>query len=316
MGIPRLNRFLRSACRDHIQSIHLSRLRGKTIVIDASVYLYRFKGEGGIEAGLYQMLSLLNRFSIKAIFVFDGRAPAAKRAEIQDRAQRKTVARDELARLTQSTEGLGPLSRELRTRISTLRREAVRLTSADHGFSADLIRTLGGHVLRAKGEADGLCAEFVKSGLADACLSEDTDLFAHGCPRVLRYFSLLGQTAVLYDWEAGRSSLGVDQETFQVACALSGCDYTRQTRGGRLSWDDAWALRGRWASDGMGVQFDDWLVSAGIISISDRDNIDQAVSVYRTPECPDEEWSPQFSSPNEAEARRVLAPKGFVFVDA
>ena len=53
-----------------------------------------------------------------------------------------------------------------------------------------LIKLFGLSYVTADGEADEICAKMVISNQAYACLSEDTDLFVYGCPRVLRYISL------------------------------------------------------------------------------------------------------------------------------
>jgi len=58
-----------------------------------------------------------------------------------------------------------------------------------------------------------------------ACLSEDMDMFVYGCPRVLRYFSLLNHTAVLYKMKYILQELGVTQKEFREMCVLSGTDY-------------------------------------------------------------------------------------------
>ena len=52
--------------------------------------------------------------------------------------------------------------------------------------------------IEAKGEADQLCAKLVIKRYAYACLSEDMDLFVYGCPRVIRYLSLINETVIIY----------------------------------------------------------------------------------------------------------------------
>jgi hypothetical protein len=60
-----------------------------------------------------------------------------------------------------------------------------------------------------------------------ACLSEDMDMFVYGCPRVLRYLSLLQHTAVLYDVANILQMLGVTQKELREICVLSGTDYNK-----------------------------------------------------------------------------------------
>ena len=59
-----------------------------------------------------------------------------------------------------------------------------------------------------------------------ACLSEDTDLFVYGCSRVLRYFSLINHTVVLYHMKGILKELNMTQEEFKDVCILSGTDYS------------------------------------------------------------------------------------------
>ena len=58
MGIKHLNKLLKSQCESAIKKIPLYNLRKKVIVIDTSIYLYRFAGEGGIIEGMYQMITI------------------------------------------------------------------------------------------------------------------------------------------------------------------------------------------------------------------------------------------------------------------
>ena len=60
-------------------------------------------------------------------------------------------------------------------------------------------------------------------------MSEDMDLFVYGCPRVLRYFSLLKHNVVVYTTKQIFEELGISEEEFRQICILSGTDYNLQT---------------------------------------------------------------------------------------
>jgi 5'-3' exonuclease len=77
----------------------------------------------------------------------------------------------------------------------------------------------------AEGEADKLCAKLVLTKTVYACLSEDMDLFVYGCPRVLRYISLLKSSFVLYDFKKILECLQLNMEDFRKICVISGTDY-------------------------------------------------------------------------------------------
>jgi len=51
------------------------------------------------------------------------------------------------------------------------------------------------------------------------------DMFVYGCPRVLRYLSLLNSTAILYDLKSILQQLELTLTEFKEICVLSGTDY-------------------------------------------------------------------------------------------
>ena len=62
-----------------------------------------------------------------------------------------------------------------------------------------------------------------------ACLSEDMDMFVYGCPRVLRYLSLMNRTVVLYNTQGILEILDISQKELREVCVLSGTDYNSNT---------------------------------------------------------------------------------------
>ena len=50
-------------------------------------------------------------------------------------------------------------------------------------------------------------------------------MFVYGCPRVLRYFSLINHTVVLYQTDKILDQLGMTQEEFRSICVVAGTDY-------------------------------------------------------------------------------------------
>jgi 5'-3' exonuclease len=77
----------------------------------------------------------------------------------------------------------------------------------------------------APGEADKLCALLNVKGKVWGCMSEDMDMFVYGCKNVLRYFSLLNHTVVLYDTKNILKTLGISFKELKEICILSGTDY-------------------------------------------------------------------------------------------
>lgn len=53
-------------------------------------------------------------------------------------------------------------------------------------FYQELIKLLGMPILRAKGEAEALCAQLNKEGHVDACITADSDAFLFGANCVIK----------------------------------------------------------------------------------------------------------------------------------
>lgn len=227
MGIRKLNQFIRANCTDQISKISLWELRGKKIVIDTSIYMYRFAGEGDVVTGMYQMISTFLYYGIIPLFVFDGEAPAAKRELLEHRKMEKKEAEDEYnarqANLdaTEECEDYAERAAEL----DVLRKKFIRLRSEDIDNVKKLMKLMGVTYYEAEGEADELCAKLVIKKRVWACLSEDMDMFVYGCCRVLRYLSLLNSSVVLYDMKGILSRLDLSLTEFKEICVLSGTDY-------------------------------------------------------------------------------------------
>ena len=100
MGIKNLNRFLQTSCDKSIQKIHISSLSGKKIVIDTSIYLYRFMGDGCLLENFYLMISIFREHNIIPLFVFDGKPPKEKDELLKQRKTEKKRCREKIQSIT------------------------------------------------------------------------------------------------------------------------------------------------------------------------------------------------------------------------
>ena len=227
MGIKNLNRFLRTNCPKNIRQISLWDLKGKTVAIDASIYMYRFQTDGGLIEGMYQMISLLKYHKIKMIFVFDGKPPPEKAEILKQRREEKAEAeiRYKQAKYQLMNCGENEDTADLEAEIDELRKKIVKISSTDIANVKRLLEYMGTSYYEAESESDYVCAKLVQKKIAFACLSEDMDMFVYGCPRVLRYLSLLKSTVVIYDVYNILRTLKLSLDDFKKICVLSGTDY-------------------------------------------------------------------------------------------
>ena len=89
MGIHQLHGFIQRNCRDAIRIVNLSELKNKTIVIDTSIYLYKYAGEGHLIEGMYNLIIVLLNYKIIPIFVFDGKPITEKNELLHERKEKK-----------------------------------------------------------------------------------------------------------------------------------------------------------------------------------------------------------------------------------
>ena len=228
MGIRYLNRYLRDNCPDSIRCINMADLSGKRIAVDISIYLYKYEAENALLENMYVMLSIFRNYNIIPIFIFDGKPPPEKKALLLKRREDRQEAQEEyekLKRKLETKEDDDDEKIDIIAAMDQLKNQIVQINKEKIENVKALIRAYGATYYDAPGEADELCALLVIKKKVWACLSEDMDLFVYGCTRVLRYFSLMGHTAVLYYMKGILEEINMTQTEFKQICVLSGTDY-------------------------------------------------------------------------------------------
>lgn len=229
MGIRHLNRFLKDNAGDAIKFISIAELSGKKIAIDISIYMYKYAADNNLIENIYLMLAVFKYYNVIPIFIFDGKPPAEKKELLIRRREDRKDAEEEynnLKNVLDNNWNMDELEKqELINSMDMLKRKFVHISKKDIENVKKLIRSYGATYYDAPGEADELCALLTIKGKVWACLSEDMDMFVYGCPRVIRYLSLLNHTVVLYDVKNILEILNINQKELREICILSGTDY-------------------------------------------------------------------------------------------
>lgn len=226
MGIKYLNRFLQSNCKNSIKKITLMQLSNKKIVIDTSIYMYKFLTDGALLENMYLLIILLRKYNIAPLFVFDGKPPKEKNQLLQQRKENKIIAENKYKELEENITICSEKDKQkLTIEMNNLKKDFVRLNHKDIQDVKELIQSMGVSYIEAPGEADILCAKIVNKNLAYACLSEDMDMFVYGCKRVLRYLSLINSTIIFYDLKEILIEINIPFNDFKNICIISGTDY-------------------------------------------------------------------------------------------
>jgi len=229
MGIKYLNSYLQRNCRDSINSVHFNELYGKKIAVDVSIYMYKYEADGLLLENMFLLISIMHYYGIIPIFVFEGKTPAEKKDLIEKRAEVRNVAKAEIAVLKEivaknEVKDVEEKNEILAT-IEQLKKKTTQINYRKIAKVKALMRAYGVTYFDAHGEADQLCAMLTITGKVWACMSEDMDMFVYGCPRVLRYVSLVQHNAVLYETSGILKTLNMTQQEFSDICILSGTDY-------------------------------------------------------------------------------------------
>ena len=229
MGIKNLNRYLRDKCSNTaIYKTNLNDFNNKTLVIDTSIYLYQFIGDNALMENMYLFISIMKSCKITPIFIFDGKPPQEKRDLIKERGLKKKIAENKFNELSKTLEDnkLNENQRRVvEVELDALKRQFIRVQDKDILNVKNLMDAYGVNYYDAPNEADELCAYFVKTGLADGCISDDMDMFLYGCPIVLRNFSLLNQSVLCYNTANILKELDMSETQFREVLVISGTDY-------------------------------------------------------------------------------------------
>lgn len=126
----------------------------------------------------------------------------------------------------------------LRTKISTLHSESERMCKKMVGIQdiqytdiKQLFNMFNIPYIHAGVEAEMICAALVKLGIADYCIGNDMDLFALGCPRIIRNINFRDDFVDVYYLDVILDNLDLSYTEFIDLCILLGSDYTGRLGG-------------------------------------------------------------------------------------
>ena len=254
MGVRYLNTLIKRLAPGGLKPVQLCDFSGKRIVVDTSIYLHKFLAANSLVESMYFMIAQFKYFSITPIFVFDGIAPAEKQGVLNSREYVRESARQKYNQLSevlnteiqlqlQSQEspcddaieggsenvndesGLAHDVSNLQQQMRSLKRRFIRISNSEVSEIKRLMREFDVTYIESDGESDALCAYLVKTNLADACMSDDMDMFIYGCPVVLRHVNIWHGTGVQYTLPVILEELQVSLHEFRMVCILSGTDY-------------------------------------------------------------------------------------------
>ena len=280
MGVKYLNKYLVTNCKNDIVLTHMCECKNKILVVDISIYMYKFQMSDSLIDNMYIMLNLFEKYDIIPVFIFDGKPPPEKRKMIDklylDRINAETEYND-LCKKVNDNNISAEDKRMLTNELNLLKRKCVYISKHDIEKVQELIYAYGYSYCVAPSEADELCATFVKCGYAWACVSEDMDMFVYGVPRVLRYLSLINNTFVLYDTHSILNTLSITQNELRYLCILSGTDYDIENDN---NINNVFDLFYKYKYSKCKIELYDWLKNKEEVKLPEKDIIKDIYDMF------------------------------------
>ena len=292
----------------------MSEFNGKKVAIDASIYLYRFIGENKLVEHMYLMVSIFKSHGVEPIFIFDGASPPEKKELLAERKEKKRIAEEKYQNIKNQIED-NEDKYEMLNEMEKLKKQFIHIKEADYKVVKQLLDDSGVKWVDAPGEADELCAHFMHTGQVYACLSEDMDMFAYGCCRVLRHFSLVKHNVLFYDLEQILMQLQMNVQEFRQVIVLSGTDYNKEDTTNlhdSVKWFYAYKQSIILSEDAIQPTFYEWLAK-NTNYIKNMDVLLATYGMFRQKnlafDCPDD-----VKKENKERLIELLGHDGFVFV--
>jgi flap endonuclease-1 len=183
------------------QGITLAELRDKLLAVDANGELYQFLAlirlpdgtplrdrHGRITSHLsgvfYRTTRLITDFGMRMVFVFDGKPPVLKIAEID----RRRAVRERYEVEAEDARRAGDLAQAYSKSTMTS-----RLTRDMVAEAQELLRLMGIPIVQAPSEAEAQAAHMAARGDVWAAASKDYDSLLFGAPRLVRFVTVSGK---------------------------------------------------------------------------------------------------------------------------
>lgn len=227
------------------EAIELGDLRGTRLAVDANGELYQFLAlirlpdgtplrdtQGRITSHLsglfFRTTRLIADIGLQLVFVFDGRPPVEKAAEIT----RRRAVRERYEAEAAEARRAGDFARAYSKSTMTSRLTPEMIASAKH-----LLELMGLPVVQAPSEAEAQAAHIARRGDVWAAASKDYDSLLFGAPRLVRFLTISGReflpaqrtfrpiTPELIDVERMLESLGITRAQLIDLGLLVGTDF-------------------------------------------------------------------------------------------
>lgn len=240
MGILGLAKLIANEAPTAVKENEIKNYFGRKVAIDASMSLYQFliavRSEGAqltsadgettshLMGTFYRTIRLVEN-GIKPVYVFDGKPPQLKSAELNKRAERREEAQKALEKAEEAGDA---------EQIDKFNRRLVKVTKHHMDECKELLTLMGVPYIEAPCEAEAQCAALVHAGKVYATATEDMDALTFGSNILLRHMTFSeARKMPIQEFHLSRvlEGLNLTQAEFIDLCILLGCDYCDSIKG-------------------------------------------------------------------------------------
>ena len=228
MGVKLLNKLMKKHAVRGVKIISLDQLKNKSIVVDISIYLYKYKSQNMLLTNIFKLCSVFKHYNIDAIFIFDGEPDKIKQQAIIERNEQKYIAKQKYYKIIDnSTE---KYIKTNKSQLIELKKSFTRIKKEDIEVVKKLLQSYGMKYYIAEKEADHVCGQLVNTYYKDGCLSDDMDMFVYKSKFVYRNLDIVNGTCLQYNLDLILKYLNIEFEDFKWMCILSNNDYNTSSK--------------------------------------------------------------------------------------
>ena len=228
MGVKLLNKLMKRYAVKGVKIITLEDLRNKSIVVDISIYLYKYKSQNMLLTNIFKLCSVFKVYNIDAIFIFDGEPDKIKTQAILERNEQKYIAKKKYYDIIDNSSE--KFIKSNKSQLIELKKSFTRIKREDIENVKKLLKSYGMKYYIASKEADQVCGQLVNTKYKDGCLSDDMDMFVYGSKYVYRNLDIVNGTCLQYNLELILKYLNIEFEDFKWMCILSNNDYNTSSK--------------------------------------------------------------------------------------
>jgi flap endonuclease-1 len=323
MGIRGLNKYFKHlASSKSIRQLNINELKGKTLVVDTSIYMYKFIEDGSLLNNMFTFITQCMEYNIHLVFVFDGKPNHLKKELLLARCRRKITASNKYLQLEEEYDKHGDIMSEqekslIKYQMGECKKRSIRVSKDDIDKVKLLMDSLGVFYCDAPEEADVVCSYYVEKGYAWACVSDDMDMFAYGCPRVIREWNILKSHAILYDLHNITVDINIPIKNLRSVLLLLNNDYCKESI--HLETAIRWYREYNNSLQTPNISFYDWLLLKKLVTSSRIDELKEINELYEMPESIVLKKNIVLTTAttrriNWIQLKKLLEPCGFVFI--